>query len=77
MQTARRDSECQLPESADTVSRHLSGKMRLSTLAVHPAYWRRGHAMKLVSFCTQLADLYVISMYELYVRQTLTSYMYL
>ena len=31
--------------------------MRLSTLAVSPAYWRRGHATKLVSFCTQLADL--------------------
>jgi N-acetylglutamate synthase-like GNAT family acetyltransferase len=31
--------------------------MRLSTLAVNPMYWRRGHATKLVSFCTQLADL--------------------
>lgn len=31
--------------------------MRLSTLAVAPSYWRRGHASRLVSFCTQLADL--------------------
>lgn len=31
--------------------------MRLSTLAVNPMYWRRGHATRLVSFCTQLADL--------------------
>lgn len=30
--------------------------MRLSTLAVAPCYWRRGHASRLVSFCTQLAD---------------------
>ncbi|CAO2650933.1 Nn.00g092300.m01.CDS01 [Neocucurbitaria sp. VM-36] len=36
---------------------HLAGKMRLSTLAVAPSYWRRGHASRLVSFCTQLADL--------------------
>lgn len=35
---------------------HLAGKMRLSTLAVAPCYWRRGHASRLVSFCTQLAD---------------------
>ncbi|KAF2848871.1 hypothetical protein T440DRAFT_500269 [Plenodomus tracheiphilus IPT5] len=35
---------------------HLHGKMRLSTLAVAPAYWRRGHASRLVDFCTQLAD---------------------
>ncbi|KAH7392563.1 hypothetical protein BKA66DRAFT_16419 [Pyrenochaeta sp. MPI-SDFR-AT-0127] len=35
---------------------HLAGKMRLCTLAVAPCYWRRGHASKLVSFCTQLAD---------------------
>ena len=31
--------------------------MRLSTLAVHPAYWRRGHASRLVSWCTSLADM--------------------
>ena len=37
--------------------RHLSGTMRLSTLAVAPAYWRKGHASRLVNFCTQLADL--------------------
>jgi ribosomal protein S18 acetylase RimI-like enzyme len=29
----------------------------LSTIAVFPAYWRRGHATRLVSFCTQLADM--------------------
>ncbi|KAI0591561.1 hypothetical protein Alg130_01142 [Pyrenophora tritici-repentis] len=40
-----------------TNHRHLDGNMRLSTLAVAPAYWRRGHARRLVSFCTQLADL--------------------
>ncbi|KAH3910185.1 hypothetical protein HBI56_222680 [Parastagonospora nodorum] len=38
-------------------SRHLAGRMRLSTIAVAPGYWRRGHATRLVSFCTQLADL--------------------
>ncbi|KAK1913535.1 hypothetical protein P3342_005472 [Pyrenophora teres f. teres] len=37
--------------------KYLDGNMRLSTLAVAPAYWRRGHARRLVSFCTQLADL--------------------
>ncbi|KAH9865061.1 hypothetical protein IAQ61_009007 [Plenodomus lingam] len=37
-------------------SRYLNGKMRLSTLAVAPAYWRRGHATRLVDFYTQLAD---------------------
>ncbi|KAF1852077.1 uncharacterized protein K460DRAFT_402071 [Cucurbitaria berberidis CBS 394.84] len=37
--------------------KHLGGKMRLSTLAVAPSYWRRGHATRLVNFCTQLADL--------------------
>jgi ribosomal protein S18 acetylase RimI-like enzyme len=31
--------------------------MRLSTLAVNPVYWRRGHATRLVRFCTELADL--------------------
>ncbi|KAF2272938.1 uncharacterized protein EI97DRAFT_445388 [Westerdykella ornata] len=36
--------------------RHLAGLMRLSTLAVHPAYWRRGHATRLVSWCMRLAD---------------------
>jgi len=30
--------------------------MRLATLAVAPAYWRRGHATRLIDFCTQLAD---------------------
>ncbi|KAF1916881.1 hypothetical protein BDU57DRAFT_517268 [Ampelomyces quisqualis] len=38
-------------------SLHLANKMRLSTLAVLPMYWRRGHATRLVNFCTQLADL--------------------
>jgi len=37
-------------------SAHLSRKMRLATLAVAPAYWRRGHATRLIDFCTQLAD---------------------
>ncbi|KAH9875244.1 hypothetical protein J1614_004735 [Plenodomus biglobosus] len=37
--------------------RYLNGKMRLSSLAVAPAYWRRGHATRLIDFCTQLADL--------------------
>ncbi|KAF2036376.1 hypothetical protein EK21DRAFT_52303 [Setomelanomma holmii] len=36
--------------------RYLAGNMRLSTLAVAPAYWRRGHATRLVRFCTQVAD---------------------
>ncbi|KAF1963006.1 hypothetical protein CC80DRAFT_487429 [Byssothecium circinans] len=43
--------------TAPAKARYLAGLMRLSTLAVHPAYWRRGHATKLVSWCTQLADL--------------------
>ncbi|ORY00360.1 hypothetical protein BCR34DRAFT_112754 [Clohesyomyces aquaticus] len=37
-------------------AKYLAGCMRLSTLAVHPAYWRRGHATRLVSWCTRLAD---------------------
>jgi ribosomal protein S18 acetylase RimI-like enzyme len=37
--------------------KHLEGKMRVLTLAVTPFYWRRGYARRLVSFCTQLADL--------------------
>ncbi|KAH7075702.1 hypothetical protein BKA63DRAFT_469992 [Paraphoma chrysanthemicola] len=36
--------------------RYFVDKMRLSTLAVAPAYWRRGHATRLVRFCTQVAD---------------------
>ncbi|OAG07110.1 uncharacterized protein CC84DRAFT_1204701 [Paraphaeosphaeria sporulosa] len=37
--------------------RYLQGQMRLSTLAVHPAYWNRGHATRLVGYITRLADL--------------------
>ncbi|KAL5438186.1 hypothetical protein PMIN07_011752 [Paraphaeosphaeria minitans] len=37
--------------------RYLQGQMRLSTLAVHPAYWYRGHATRLVGYITRLADL--------------------
>ncbi|KAF2116779.1 hypothetical protein BDV96DRAFT_491189 [Lophiotrema nucula] len=35
----------------------LADHMKLSTLAVHPAYWRRGHAASLVGWCTRLADM--------------------
>ncbi|PSN63811.1 hypothetical protein BS50DRAFT_89484 [Corynespora cassiicola Philippines] len=38
-------------------TKYLAGLMRLSTLAVHPAYWRRGHASRLLDWCTRLADL--------------------
>ncbi|KAJ4297709.1 hypothetical protein N0V90_005604 [Kalmusia sp. IMI 367209] len=38
-------------------AKYLAGQMRLSTLAVHPTYWRRGHAARLVGWCTRLADL--------------------
>ncbi|KAF2740992.1 hypothetical protein EJ04DRAFT_454341 [Polyplosphaeria fusca] len=37
--------------------KYLAGKMKLTTLAVHPAYWRRGHATNLVSWCVRLADM--------------------
>ncbi|KAF2748974.1 hypothetical protein M011DRAFT_475730 [Sporormia fimetaria CBS 119925] len=37
--------------------RYLEGLMRLSTLVVHPAYWRRGHGNRLTQWCTQLADM--------------------
>ncbi|KAF2636391.1 hypothetical protein P280DRAFT_459722 [Massarina eburnea CBS 473.64] len=47
--------------TAPAKASYLDGLMRLSTLAVHPAYWRRGHAAKLVSWCTQLADLEGVS----------------
>jgi N-acetylglutamate synthase-like GNAT family acetyltransferase len=30
--------------------------MRVATLAVHPAYWRRGHGTRLVRWCCNLAD---------------------
>ncbi|KAF2017330.1 hypothetical protein BU24DRAFT_343565 [Aaosphaeria arxii CBS 175.79] len=42
--------------TAGAKARYLEGHMRLSTLAVHPAYWRRGHATRLVNWCTSLAD---------------------
>ncbi|KAH7398987.1 hypothetical protein DE146DRAFT_745592 [Phaeosphaeria sp. MPI-PUGE-AT-0046c] len=38
-------------------TKHLADKMRLNTIAVLPRYWRRGHATRLVNFCTQIADL--------------------
>lgn len=44
-------------EFCDDVHRHLAGQMRLSTLAVHPGYWHRGHASRLVRWSTCLADL--------------------
>ncbi|EDU48623.1 conserved hypothetical protein [Pyrenophora tritici-repentis Pt-1C-BFP] len=58
----RRDQSAEAVAIYNEVTRpaklkHLDGNMRLSTLAVAPAYWRRGHARRLVSFCTQLADL--------------------
>jgi N-acetylglutamate synthase-like GNAT family acetyltransferase len=31
--------------------------MRLTTLAVHPAYWKHGHGTRLTNWCTRLADL--------------------
>ncbi|KAH8717055.1 hypothetical protein GQ44DRAFT_624209 [Phaeosphaeriaceae sp. PMI808] len=37
--------------------KYLADKMRLGSLGVSPMYWRRGHATRLVSFCTQLADM--------------------
>ncbi|KAF1977849.1 hypothetical protein BU23DRAFT_451407 [Bimuria novae-zelandiae CBS 107.79] len=43
--------------TAPAKARHLAGLMRLSTLSVHPAYWRRGHASRLFSWSTRLADL--------------------
>ncbi|KAF2190761.1 hypothetical protein K469DRAFT_392320 [Zopfia rhizophila CBS 207.26] len=43
--------------TAPAKTKYLAGQMRLSTLAVHPAYWRKGHATKLVSFVTRLADM--------------------
>lgn len=43
--------------TAPAKAKYLAGNMRLSTLAVHPAYWRRGHATRLVSWCTSLADM--------------------
>ncbi|KAF2447072.1 hypothetical protein P171DRAFT_384125 [Karstenula rhodostoma CBS 690.94] len=43
-------------------ARYLHGQMKLSTLAVHPAYWRRGHATRLVGYITRLADLEGVSL---------------
>ncbi|KAH7116897.1 hypothetical protein B0J11DRAFT_103544 [Dendryphion nanum] len=43
--------------TAPAKAKYLAGNMRLSTLAVHPAYWQRGHATRLVSWCTSLADM--------------------
>ena len=37
--------------------RYLTGQMRLTTLAVHPAYWKHGHGTRLTNWCTRLADL--------------------
>ncbi|KAF2655316.1 hypothetical protein K491DRAFT_599177 [Lophiostoma macrostomum CBS 122681] len=41
--------------------KYLMDQMRLSTLAVHPAYWHQGHASRLVGWCTRLADLEAVS----------------
>jgi hypothetical protein len=30
--------------------------MRFQTLAVHPAYWRRGHGNALTKWCSDIAD---------------------
>ena len=39
-----------------TSHRVFEGRMDLARLAVHPAYWRRGHAKRLVQWWVDLAD---------------------
>ncbi|KAF2873041.1 hypothetical protein BDV95DRAFT_491126 [Massariosphaeria phaeospora] len=43
--------------TAPAKAKYLAGLMRLSTLAVHPTYWGRGHATRLVDWCARLADI--------------------
>ncbi|KAF2199338.1 hypothetical protein GQ43DRAFT_376509 [Delitschia confertaspora ATCC 74209] len=43
--------------SGPAKAKYLAGQMRLSTVAVHPTYWRRGHGSRLVNWCTRLADI--------------------
>jgi N-acetylglutamate synthase-like GNAT family acetyltransferase len=43
------------------MSRYFTGNMVLQGLAVHPAYWRRGHASTLIQWGLKLADLDQVS----------------
>lgn len=43
--------------TAPAKAKYLTGQMRLTTLAVHPAYWKHGHGTRLTNWCTRLADL--------------------
>lgn len=36
--------------------RWFSGRLEISTMVVHPAYWQRGHASELTRWCTALAE---------------------
>ncbi|OCK75543.1 hypothetical protein K432DRAFT_337236 [Lepidopterella palustris CBS 459.81] len=52
-----RGGELYSKATAPAKSKYLTGRMRLATLAVHPAYWHRGHGTNLTMWCTHLADL--------------------
>lgn len=43
--------------TAPAKAKYLTGQMRLTTLAVHPAYWQHGHGTRLTNWCIRLADL--------------------
>jgi len=47
--------------TAPAKAKYLTNRMRLATLAVHPAYWRRGHGSNLTKWSTTLADIEGIS----------------
>lgn len=36
--------------------RWFSGRLEITTMVVHPAYWNRGHASKLTKWCMALAE---------------------
>jgi len=41
---------------ADILNRHFQGRMVIELVAIHPAYWRRGHARSLLSWGIAVAE---------------------
>ncbi|KAF2497451.1 hypothetical protein BU16DRAFT_605888 [Lophium mytilinum] len=56
-----RGGELYSKATAPAKAKYLAHRMKLATLAVHPAYWRRGHGSNLTKWCTSLADIEGVS----------------
>ncbi|KAF2808901.1 uncharacterized protein BDZ99DRAFT_463759 [Mytilinidion resinicola] len=56
-----RGGELYSKATAAAKTKYLAHRMKLATLAVHPAYWRRGHGSNLTKWCTTLADIEGVS----------------